>query len=208
MIVLEQTIGVILAGGLSRRMEGREKSLLDLGEESLISRVAARLKDQVPEVIVNANGEAARFNFLGLHVQEDTIGGYAGPLAGVLAGMNWTRHNRPDATHVLTAAADTPYFPRNYAKEMIGKINQQGSGIALAGSNRRHHPVFGIWPADLHDALETFLVEESNRKVMVFVERYKNCRVDFDCDGHDPFFNVNTPEDLEMAKNLLDRNLS
>ncbi len=196
----ENTLGVILAGGLSRRMEGTEKSLLKLEEQTLIERVSERLSRQLHTHIVNANDNPARFEFLNLAVQPDTIEGHPGPLAGVLAGMRWAEENNPDKRYVLTVAADTPFFPQNYASKLFVEVCANGDDIALAGSNGRRHPVFGLWPINLADELEAFLVHEEGRKVMQFVQRFNNCTVEFSTvDGYDPFFNVNTPEDLKMA---------
>lgn len=196
-------LGVILAGGLSRRMEGPEKSLLKLDGETLVSRVANRLEKQTGKVILNANGDPARFSTLGLEIQADTVEGFAGPLAGVLAGMRWAKESS-NATHIITAAADTPFFPKSYSEDMLSKAKETNSHIALAGSNGRKHPVFGLWPISLTNALEDFLVKENNRKVMLFVERYSNIIVEFKNhnQGHDPFFNVNTPDDMKQAEEI------
>ena len=197
-------VGVILAGGLSRRMEGPEKSLLAFNGKTLAAHVAQRFKQQTSSVILNANGDASRFAELKLEVQQDTVDGFVGPLAGVLAGMRWTIKNTK-ATHIITAAADTPFFPTNYTHKMQTQLNKQTAEIALATSNGRHHPVFGLWPVNLADKLEHFLVDEKNRKVMLFVERYANCQVEFENlrNDIDPFFNVNTPDDMKKAKEII-----
>lgn len=194
-------IGVILAGGLSRRMEGPEKSLMELGNKPLVSHVAERLKNQTSKVILNANGDPSRFSKLDLEIQADTAEGFLGPLAGVLAGMRWATANT-QATHLITAAADTPFFPKNYCAQMQLEAQNQNAEIALASSNGRRHPTFGLWPTKLADALQHFLVEEGNRKVMLFVEQYKHCEVNFQNlkNDIDPFFNVNTPDDMKKAE--------
>lgn len=197
-------LGIILAGGLSRRMEGPEKSLLELGSKTLVSHVADRLKQQTSQVILNANGDTSRFSKLGLEVQQDTVEGFVGPLAGVLAGMRWASANS-DATHLISAAADTPFFPRDYISKMQIQAQVQNAEIALAASNGRRHPTFGLWPIKLADALEHFLVEEGNRKVMLFVNRYQHCEADFENLNNDldPFFNVNTPDDMKKAEHYM-----
>ena len=197
-------LGVVLAGGLSRRMEVPEKSLLDLGSKTLVSHVADRLKQQTSKVILNANGDASRFSKLGLEIQQDTVEGFVGPLAGVLAGMRWVAANS-EATHIITAAADTPFFPQNYISKMQTHAQNLNAEISLAASNGRRHPTFGLWPIKLADALEHFLVEEGNRKVMLFVERYQHCEVNFENlkNDIDPFFNVNTPDDMKKAKHYM-----
>ena len=195
-------LGVVLAGGLSRRMEGPEKSLLKLGGKSLIEQILERISLQLETVIINANGDAARFSGLNVPVQADTVEGFVGPLAGVLAGMRWAQSNT-DLTHVITAAADTPFFPSDYCEKMITSAKRENADIALASSDGSRHPVFGLWPVAFADALEHFLVEEENRKVMLFVERYSHCLVEFKNENHDPFFNVNTPEEFALAETMI-----
>ena len=192
-------LGVILAGGLSRRMEGTEKSLLNINEIPLIARVTDRMKQQVPEMIINANGDEERFSFLDLPVVRDTVEGFAGPLAGVLSGMRWASENTT-ATHIITAASDTPFFPMDYVGNMVRETVSNDVRIALASSNDRRHPVFGLWTIDLADELEDFLVKQEGRKVMMFVERHPNCLVEFEGSDPDPFFNVNTPDDMQLAE--------
>lgn len=205
---MADVVGVVLAGGLSRRMEGPEKSLLQLGDKTLLSHVTDRLKQETPQIILNANGDASRFSKLGLPIQPDTVEGYVGPLAGVLAGMRWAEENS-NAKHLITAAADTPFFPKDYLSEMLKHRQNKDAEIALASSNGRRHPTFGLWPVKLADALEHFLVAEGNRKVMLFVERYTHCEVSFDTyeNDIDPFFNVNTPNDMKKAEDYMMRQL-
>lgn len=195
-------LGVVLAGGLSRRMKGPNKSLLDLGGKPLIQNVTERLNSQVKSTIINANTEPDQFAFMKLPIVPDTIGGFAGPLAGVLAGMRWAEKNT-SAAKILTAASDTPFFPENYAANMIDASAKQGAQIALATSIDRKHPVFGLWDINLADDLEEFLTKEEGRKVMIFVERFRHCLVPFAGENPDPFFNVNTPDDMQMAEQFI-----
>ncbi|MEM9278810.1 MAG: molybdenum cofactor guanylyltransferase MobA [Pseudomonadota bacterium] len=199
---MTDVLGVILAGGLSRRMEGPEKSLLELGNLPLVQHVSDRLRTQVSQVVLNANGDAKRFDFLGLSVVGDTVKDFAGPLAGVLAGMRWA-HENTNASHILTAAADTPFFPEDYAARMISELKAQNAQIVLASSAGRRHPVFGLWSVDLADNLEKFLVDEEGRKVMLFVERYRSSLAEFKATDPDPFFNVNTPDDMRLAEEFV-----
>jgi len=196
---MRDVLGVILAGGLSRRMGGEEKSLMTLHGSTTIERVKSRLSSQIDDIVINANGDAERFSHLNLPVVADTVEGFVGPLAGVLAGMRWAAENSKH-THIITAAADTPFFPEDYAMRMKEAETQ----IVLASSNGRRHPVFGLWPISLADALEHFLVVEENRKVMLFVERYSNSIVEFPNaeNGDDQFFNVNTPDDMQVAEKI------
>ncbi|MEM8651936.1 MAG: molybdenum cofactor guanylyltransferase MobA [Pseudomonadota bacterium] len=196
---MNSPLGVILAGGLSRRMDGPEKSLIQLGDMPLIGHVASNLGSQTESIIINANGDPERFFSLSLPVQPDVVDGFVGPLAGVLSGMRWAKENT-DATHIITAAADTPFFPRDYVSRMIKNAETSNAQIVLASSEGRRHPVFGFWPVDLADPLEHFLVDEENRKVMLFVERYANNTEEFQSGSPDPFFNVNTPDDLAAAQ--------
>ncbi len=196
--------GVVLAGGLSRRMGGPEKSLLTLGDVSPLEWVLKRLHPQVESTAINANGDPGRFNFTGLPVIADGVAGFVGPLAGVLAGMRWAFGQ--EMTHILTAAADTPFLPGNFASR-LSKPMSSARSIAMAKSNDRVHPVCGIWPVSLADDLEHFLVAEDKRKILEFARRYELHEVEFPTDNGDPFFNINTPEDFELAKKLAaDRN--
>ncbi len=194
-------LGVVLAGGLSRRMQGPEKAFLKLNGTFLIEHVTHRLEPQVSEILINANGDPSRFSSLGYPVQADTVEGFAGPLAGVLAGMRWAEKNTK-AGHIITAAADTPFFPEDYVACMSKCRAHTNADIVLASSNDRRHPVFGLWPVALADNLEGFLIDEKNRKVMMFVERYSNCTVAFNNVTQDPFFNLNTPDDLTTAEKI------
>lgn len=192
-------LGVVLAGGLSRRMEGQEKALMKIGGKPLITHVADRFSRQVPQVLINANGDPDRYDFLGLPVQADTVAGFAGPLAGVLAAMRWAQENS-NATHIVTAAADTPFFPDDYVDQMMNSVQMDTVEIVIARSNDRNHPVFALWPVRLADDLEHFLTVEKENKVMLFADRYSVSTVTFEARDIDPFFNVNTPADLEQAE--------
>ncbi|APX89563.1 molybdenum cofactor guanylyltransferase MobA [Brevirhabdus pacifica] len=199
------TCGVILAGGLSRRMGGGDKGLLELGGLSLMERVRDRLAPQVEAMALNANGDPARFAELGLPVVADSVEGFAGPLAGVLAGLDWAAGQ--GATHIVTAAADTPFFPRDLADRLRTAAESSGQPIALAATpdperGLARHPTFGYWPVALREDLRRALAE-GTRKVVAWTDRHGTAAARFDCAGHDPFFNVNTPEDMIRAKEIL-----
>lgn len=203
---LRSTTGVILAGGLSRRMGGIEKSLLQLSGKPLIEHIRDRLAPQVGAMVISANGDPARFSRLGLPVISDTIPGNAGPLAGILAAMAWSRENHPETTHVLSVAADTPFFPLDLRERLA---NDAAPGrIAVAASGGRTHPVFALWPVGLERDLAAWLVA-GNRKVMGFVLCHSWRAVDFpDRETRtgqiDPFYNINTPENLARAAQLVE----
>ncbi|MEJ8574404.1 molybdenum cofactor guanylyltransferase MobA [Microbaculum marinum] len=201
------TVGCVLAGGLSRRMGGGDKSLRDLGGQPMLARVLDRLKPQVGEFVINANGDPDRFAAFGAPVTPDPVPGFAGPLAGVLAGMRWAERHAPKARWVVTVATDTPFFPANLVTRLVGAAGHHETMIALAKSGDRVHPVFGLWPVALADDLEAAIRDEELRKVLVWVHRHPHVEVIFSgpvIDGTeiDPFFNVNTPEDMEVAEAL------
>ncbi len=202
------TLGVVLAGGLSRRMGGGDKCLVPLGERPMLAHVLDRLRPQVGSLIINANGDPGRFRGFKLPVVPDPIDGFAGPLAGVLAGMRFAQTNAPEARWIVTAASDTPFFPHDLVVRLVGAIAHEEHGIALALSGDRVHPVFGLWPISLADALDEWLKAGEARKVLAFADRYPRIDVRFagitvDDVEIDPFFNVNTPEDLEVAMAVL-----
>lgn len=196
-------LGVILAGGQSTRMNGTEKSFLKFGATSLIKRTIDRFNSQVPKIILSANSNPDKFRKYNVPIIKDDIKGYAGPLAGVLSAMHWAQSNKPTINHIITVAVDTPFFPNNYAKIMQAK-HQNKTQITIANSNNRNHPVFAIWDINLADDLERFLVNEGNRKVMMFAERYNFTIQQFDYKSSiDPFFNINTYENLTEAQKHL-----
>jgi len=198
-------VGVVLAGGLSRRMDGREKAFLPLAGKPLIRHVLDRITPKVAALAINANGDPARFGEFGLPVITDTIPGYAGPLAGILAGMRWAQERHPQGTHIVTAAADTPFFPADLAERLPSAAQGDRPTIAIAISDGHRHPVFGCWPVALADDLEAFLHSGEGGKVMLFAHNYPIVDVPFvevSIGGAkiDPFFNINTPADLETAR--------
>ena len=142
-----EVVAVLLAGGLSRRMGGQDKMLRDLGGKSILARVVARIKPQADRLLLNANGDAARFADFSLPVAADVIEGHAGPLAGVLTGMEWARANAPDCPWVVSAPTDAPFLPRDLVRRLMAAVEAKGADMACASSGGRHHPVCGLWPA-------------------------------------------------------------
>jgi molybdopterin-guanine dinucleotide biosynthesis protein A len=194
-------VGVLLAGGQARRMGGGDKSLRRLGERTILEHVIERARPQVAALVLNANGDPARFASFQLPVAADVVEGFAGPLAGVLTGMEWARANRPDCAWIATIATDTPFFPRDLVARMCEAIH--GADLACAASNGRANPVFGLWPVRLAGELRRAMVDEEIRKVDVWTARYRLVEVDFPAEPFDPFFNTNRPEDLAEAERLL-----
>ena len=193
-----QPLGVILAGGQATRMGGGDKGLLPLGNRTILSHVIDRLEPQVAGLALNANGDTARFSNLGLPVISDTISGYAGPLSGVLAGLDWAASK--GATHIVTAAADTPFFPCDLVPHLMMAAENAGAEIALASSPGGRHPTFGLWPVALRDDLRTAL-NDGLRKVVLWTDKHGAGTATFPDDT--AFFNVNTPEDLAQAQAML-----
>lgn len=194
--------GVILAGGQATRMGGGDKCLKQINGRTLLDMAISRASGQTGALVINANGDAARFDAYGLPVVADTVPGYAGPLAGVLAGMQWARANAPDCSHILSIAGDTPFFPVTLAADLAAPLNEKTADIAIAASGGWAHPVFGLWPVALADALRTALAEEGLRKIRLFLDRYKWVEVPYPDAPFDPFFNINTPDDIKQAERL------
>jgi molybdenum cofactor guanylyltransferase len=192
---------MILAGGLSRRMGGGDKGLLQLGDRSILGHVIARIRPQVSALALNANGDALRFADLGLQVLPDSVPGFAGPLAGFLVALSWAA-NHPSATHVLTVPADTPFLPRDLVARLQSAIRDSGDS-AMAARQGRSHPVVGLWPVGWGDKLRAAVTTEGLRKVEAWTDRMNTRAVSFDDAPADPFFNVNTPDDLAAAEKML-----
>ena len=199
---MSNVVGCILAGGLARRMGGGDKGLIDLAGRPVLDHVIDRFGAQVGSLILNANGDPGRFAAYGLPVMPDTVDGFAGPLAGVLAGLSWAAEHAPEADWVATAATDTPFFPTDFVNRLLAAINDQQADMACAASAGRHHPVFGLWPVRLKDDLQSALVDEDIRKVDVWTARHKLVAVEFTASGFDPFFNVNRPDDVPEAERI------
>ena len=203
----QPVIGVLLAGGRSRRMGGGDKCMLKLAGKPLLTHVIDRLRPQTGALVINANGDLSRFSSFGLPVIPDPVEGFAGPLAGVLAGFTWAHKNAPEARWVVTAATDTPFFPENLVAKLLDATQGRYPAIALASSNGRMHPVFGLWPTALADDLRQSL-ESGTRKVLDWTGRHVTVTAQFgparvgDA-GIDPFFNANRPDDLAEAARLL-----
>ncbi len=201
-------LGVILAGGLATRMGGGDKSLLQLGGRSILSHVIDRIEPQVAGLALNANGDATRFDRFGLPVISDSIDGFAGPLAGVLSGLDWAAAR--GASHVVSVAADTPFFPADLVPQLRLAAELKGVEVALAASPHPkkgvlRQPTFGLWPVALRDDLRAAL-NDGVRKVVIWTEKHNASEAVFPVFRIDPFFNVNTPEDLEKAAAMMGGN--
>jgi molybdenum cofactor guanylyltransferase len=200
---MSEIAGVILAGGLSRRMGGGDKCLRPLGGKPILGHIIERARPQVASLVLNANGDPARFAAFGLPVVADSVEGFAGPLAGILAGLDWAAIHAPTARYVASFAGDAPFLPRDLVERFISAIEGSSADLARAVSDGQEHPVFGLWRVDLRDALRRALVEEQIHKVDRWTARYKLVDVEFPTVPLDPFFNANQPEDLAAAERLL-----
>lgn len=195
---MKQPLGVILAGGQATRMGGGDKGLLTLGGSTILSHVIDRLEPQVAQLALNANGDSARFADLGLPVISDSISGFAGPLSGVLAGLDWAAEK--GASHIVTAAADTPFFPCDLVAQLLLAAEIADADIALARTSDGRHPTFGLWPTALRDDLRRAL-QGGLRKVVLWTDQHGAATAHFPDDA--AFFNVNTPDDLAKAQAML-----
>ncbi len=196
------TPGVLLAGGLSRRMGGGDKPMRTIGGRTILERVIARLKPQCDGLILNANGDPARFAAFGLPVIADSVPDFPGPLAGILAALDWAAANRPEAEWVLSTASDCPFLPRDLVARLHEGRTAENAQLAVAASGGQSHPVIGLWHVGLREELRHALVKEDIRKIDRWTARYKLATVSWPTDPLDPFFNANTVEDIAEAERL------
>ncbi len=201
---MRKPLGVILAGGQATRMGGGDKGRLVVDGKSLIDHVIRRFGPQVSGLALNANGDLTRFSDLNLPVLPDSVAGFPGPLAGVLAGLDWAAEQGAD--QIVTAAADTPFLPNDLVQRLQQGATSSGCHIALAategsGGKLWRQPTFGLWPVALRHDLRAAL-EDGLRKVILWTDRHGAANAVFGTDPIDPFFNINTPEDLMQAKEM------
>lgn len=195
--------GIILAGGLARRMGGVDKPLIEIGGAPIVAHVIRRLAPQCGGLVLNANGDPARFSRFGLPIAPDEVEGFAGPLAGVLAGLDYVAASFPEVSHAVSVPADTPFIPHDLVKRLDSARAATGADIAVASSGARAHHAIALWPVALREALRHALVQEDIRKVSAFIERHRHALAHWRNEPFDPFFNVNRPEDVETAETIL-----
>lgn len=193
-------LGLLLAGGRARRLGGGDKCLKRIGGNTLLELVLARATPQVAYLLINAGGDPGRFQRFGPPVVADVIGGFQGPLAGILTGLEWATGNLPQCRFVATFATDTPFLPVDLVARLQQAVKLEGADLALAASAGRTHPVFGLWPVHLAAPLRQAMIGEGMRKVDAWTARYRVATVPFPTGDGDPFFNVNVPEDLAKAE--------
>jgi len=199
----KSVVGVLLAGGLARRFGGGDKCLIELSGKPLLDHVIDRVRPQVDRLILNANGARDRFQSYGLDVVADVVEGYAGPLAGILTALEWVRAHAPEAAWVASFPTDAPVMPADLVSRMRDAISAQGADMACAMSAGRTHPVIALWPVGIVDDLRKALVDQDIRKIDRFTAHYKIVHVDFAVGDFDPFLNVNTPDDLARAAEIV-----
>ena len=201
-MTMDTVPGVILAGGLARRMGGGDKPMRMIGRRTSLARVIARLSPQCSPLILNANGDPTRFSAFGLPVVPDQVADFPGPLAGILAGLDWVAANQPTSQWMLSAAGDCPFLPRDLVARLVAARATEHAELAVAASDGQSHPVIGLWPVGLREELRHALVVDDIRKIDRFTARYRLATVTWSTTPLDPFFNANTSDDLAEAERL------
>jgi len=196
------SVGLVLAGGLARRMGGGDKALIRIGNETILERALARLKPQTSGIVLNANGDPARFAAFGLPVAADSVPDFAGPLAGILAGLDWAAANQPGSDYIVSVPGDCPFLPRDLVARLHAARIAENKPLACAHSGDWRHPVVGLWPVALREDLRHAITVEDLRKIEVWTARHGVALADWPTQPVDPFFNVNTPEDVAKAAEL------
>ena len=199
------TLGLVLAGGLARRMGGGDKARIEIGGKSILRRVLARLTPQCAGVIVNANGDPVRFADTALPVVADSVPDFAGPLAGILAGLDWAAANAPGIAWLASAPGDCPFLPNDLVARLHAARVAAAAPLACARSGEWSHPVVGLWPIALREDLRRALVGEGLHKIDVWTARYGTGIAEWPAAPVDPFFNVNTPDDAARAEAIAAR---
>jgi len=198
------TLGLVLAGGLARRMGGGDKARIEIGGVSILDRVLACLSAQCTGIVINANGDPTRFADTGLTVVPDNVPDYPGPLAGILAGLDWLAAQDNGAEWIVSVPGDCPFLPDDLVETLHLARRKMGAGVPLAcaGSGEWRHPVVGLWPLALRADLRKALVEEDLRKIEVWTARHGVAIAEWPVEPVDPFLNVNTPEDAARAERI------
>jgi molybdopterin-guanine dinucleotide biosynthesis protein A len=201
-VTIPPTLGLVLAGGLARRMGGGDKARIRIGGTTILERVLARLTPQCSGVIINANGDPARFADTRLPVVADSVPDFAGPLAGILAGLDWAAAKAPDCEWLASVPGDCPFLPNDLVARLHEARRVANTPLACARSGEWRHPVVGLWPVALREDLRRALLDEGLHKIEIWTARYGVAIADWPTEPVDPFFNVNTPEDAAHAETM------
>ncbi len=196
------TLGLVLAGGLARRMGGGDKAMIRIGDKTILDRVLERLRPACANIVLNANGDPARFARFGLPVIADSIPDFAGPLAGILAGLDWAATHAPGVSDVMSTPGDCPFLPWDVVERLHQARQDAKLPLACARSGDWRHPVVGLWSVALREDLRTALTVDGLRKIEVWTARHGIAIADWPSEPVDPFFNVNTPEDAATAERI------
>lgn len=194
------TLGLVLAGGQATRMGGGDKTLLKVGGETILSRTLSRITPHCEAIALNANGDPARFATFGLPVVADSIADFAGPLAGILAGMDWAHAHYPNVEWIVSAPGDCPFLPWDLIPRLHEVARAAKTPLACAKSGDWRHPVAALWRVELREDLRTALKIEGLRKIEIWTERHGIALAEWLEQPIDHFFNTNRPEDLEKAE--------
>ena len=197
----DNILGAILAGGQSKRM-GKDKLFLELNNKKLIEHTIDKVKKYLKKVIIITNQDNEFFSKNNLTTVKDCVEGQLGPLVGILTAMKWAKENLNKCSWIATFPCDTPFFPESIIKSFIEESEKKESLILCASSHGRKHNIFGLWSLDLYDKLKNDLINKKIRKVQDWTEKNKIKNLEFKFKDYDPFFNINTEEDLEFAKKL------
>ncbi len=201
-MTVEKTLGLVLAGGLARRMGGGDKARIRIGGVTILQRVLSCLTPQCGGIIINVNGDPQRFADTGLPVVADSVPDFAGPLAGILAGLDWAAAHAPKAQWLVSVPGDCPFLPKDLVARLHDARLAAGSPLACARSGEWRHPVVALWPVALREDLRRALVDEDLRKIEIWTARHGVAIAEWPAAPVDPFFNVNTPEDAARAEAL------
>jgi molybdopterin-guanine dinucleotide biosynthesis protein A len=196
------TLGLVLAGGLARRMGGGDKAMIRIGGATILDRVLERLRPACRDIVLNANGDPARFARFGLPVVAGSVPDFAGPLAGILAGLDWAAEHAPAIPYLVSAPGDCPFLPRDLVEHLHQARLRDKMPLACARSGDWRHPVVGLWPVSLRENLRSALITDGLRKIEVWTARHGVAIADWPSEPIDPFFNVNTPEDAASAERI------
>ncbi len=198
----KKILGLILAGGLSRRMGNKNKFLKKINNNIIIDLIISRAEKQVSYLILNTNDKIPYLSKFKLKEIPDLIKGYHGPLVGILSGMEWARKQKEKIDYLATFSCDAPFFPEDLIQKLLKEITDQNLDIVIPKYKNQKHPVFGLWSLNLIDSLREYILEEKMKKIDTWIFKNNYKIIDFKNKKYDPFFNINTPEDLEKANSI------